>query len=216
MNGQELIKKSFTAANVFENAAKTVNLKDMLADNLDNEIAVQKTGKGKMYVDMNLEYYLPLEKLNARNEGIEVSQEYFSLDDKKMEHPLSEAKVGQNMKAKMTIVVPEERNYVMVEDYLPAGLEGIDFNLKTSEQNLDEKTDCGWYCEADWYFTHSEVHDDRVMYWADYLPKGIYEIEYYVRPTSVGSFADLPAMAQETYFPEVFGRSAGRILKITQ
>ena len=217
INGKEQLKKSFTSNNLFEKTESVIDLKNLLSNNMDNEISAQKTGNGKMYVDMDLEYYLPLLQLKARNEGIEVAQEYYSVDDTKMERPLSEAKVGQNLKAKMTIIVPEDRQYVMIEDYLPAGLEGIDFSLKTSEQNLNgDSEDCYEDCYWNWYFNHSEFRDDRVMYWADYLPKGVYEIEYFVRPTSIGNFADLPAVAQETYFPEVFGRSGGRMFKVTE
>ena len=55
-----------------------------------------------------------------------------------------------------------------------------------------------------------------MMYFADYLPRGVYELDYYLRATSVGEFADLPALAQETYFPEVFGRSAGKFFRVTE
>jgi uncharacterized protein YfaS (alpha-2-macroglobulin family) len=221
VNGKEVINKNYTSSDLFETAKVEISLKDLLGNNLDNEVASQKTGNGKMYVDMNMEYYLPLSEQRAENQGIEITQEYFAQEDTKLEKPLSSVKVGQNLHAKMTVIVPEDRHYVMVEDFLPAGLEGIDFNLKTSEQNLQDGKGggCGegedGYCGS-WYFNHSEVRDDRVMYFADFLPKGVYEIDYYVRATSVGEFADLPAMAQETYFPEVFGRTAGQKFDVTE
>ncbi len=219
--GEEVLNKNYTSTNLFETAKVDISLKDLLGNNLDNEVASQKTGNGKMYVDMNMEYYLPLSQQRAENQGIEINQEYFAQDDTKLERPLTSVKVGQNLHAKMTVIVPEDRNYVMVEDFLPAGLEGIDFNLNNSEQNLQSARTCGerydQYCGTNnWYFFHSEVRDDRVMYFADYLPKGVYEIDYYVRATSVGEFADLPAMAQETYFPEVFGRTAGQKFEVTE
>ena len=84
------------------------------------------------------------------------------------------------------------------------------------EDNFWEVPSCenGLCKQSNWYFSHNEVRDDRVMYFADYLPKGVYEIEYFVRSTSVGEFADLPALAQETYFPEVFGRSEAKEFKV--
>ncbi|MBP7058026.1 hypothetical protein KBB06_01645, partial [Candidatus Gracilibacteria bacterium] len=65
-------------------------------------------------------------------------------------------------------------------------------------------------------FNYCEVRDDRVMYFADYLPKGVYEIEYFVRATTPGVYHDLPVLAQELYFPEVFGRSEGKIFTVTE
>ncbi|MCC6643481.1 hypothetical protein IT411_01920, partial [Candidatus Peregrinibacteria bacterium] len=168
--------------------------------------------------DLNLEYFLPIEALKARDEGIAVVQEYFAQEDQQMERPLSTAKVGDNLHGHITVVVPKDRYYVMIEDFLPAGLEGIDFNLKTSEQNLQDEGsgECYDFCYGYWYFNHNEVRDDRIMYFADYLPAGVYEIDYYVRATSVGQFADLPTVAQETYFPEVFGRTEGKQFKVIE
>lgn len=217
LNGEEKLSKAYTSKNLFETAQISISLKDLLPNNQDNEFAAQRIGKGRMYVDMDLEYFLPLSEMKARNEGIEVLQEYYSTDDSKLEKPLTAAKVGQNLHGRMTVIVPEDRNYVMIEDFLPAGLEGIDFNLKTSQQNLDQSSEgCEYECYNGWYFNHNEVRDDRVMYFADYLPKGVYEIDYYVRATSTGKFADLPVVAQETYYPEVFGRSAGRTFTVTE
>lgn len=211
INGKEVLSEKFTSETLFSEKEAVIALKDLLANNLDNEIGLQKVGAGKMYVDMNLKYFLPLDKQIPESEGLEVQQEYFDLADEKLEKPLSSAKVGQNLHGRLTVIVPEDRHYVMVEDLLPAGLEGIDFNLKTSEQAIEGKGNPNCYYDCfNWYFNHSEVKDDRMMYFADFLPKGVYEIDYYVRTTSVGKFADLPAIAQETYYPEVFGRSAGK------
>ena len=53
------------------------------------------------------------------------------------------------------------------------------------------------------------MRDDRAALFADYLPAGVYRYEYTVRLTVPGVFHALPAHAAESYFPEVFGRSAG-------
>jgi uncharacterized protein YfaS (alpha-2-macroglobulin family) len=221
LNGKNVLDSNFTSKNLFEIKEVDVPLKDLLPNNLNNEVAAQKVGEGRMYFDLNLEYYLPLKDLKPESEGLEVLQEYFSMDDGKLETPLEETKVGENLHGKLTVIVPEDRHYVMIEDFLPAGLEGVDFNLNTSEQGLQDMTgnankDCYDNCSPNWYFNHSEVRDNRIMYFADFLPKGVYEIDYYVRSTSVGTFADLPAVAQETYFPEVFGRSEGKSFKVTE
>lgn len=215
LNGQEVLTEKFTSENLFAEKEVNIALKDMLGNNLDNEISLQKVGAGRMYTDFNLKYYLPLDKQIPESEGLEVQQEYFAMEDTKLEKALNSINVGQNVHGRLTVIVPEDRHYVMVEDLLPAGLEGIDFNLKTSEQAIQGKgnPECYYDCTS-WYFNHSEVKDDRIMYFADFLPKGVYEIDYYVRATSVGKFADLPAIAQETYYPEVFGRSAGKQFEV--
>ncbi len=223
LNSVEKLNKSFTQNNLTDVQTVDIPLTDLLPNNQDNEITASRSGTGKMYFDMNLQYFLPTDQIQARDEGIFVNQEYFSLNDKKMENPVTTVNVGDNLMGKMTVIVPEDRYYVMVEDYLPAGLEGVDFNLQTSQQSLQDTLDSSgdqapcmnWDCwEEMWRFNHSEVRDDRMMFFADYLPKGVYELKYVVRATTAGTFHDLPALAQETYFPEVFGRSSGRTFTV--
>jgi uncharacterized protein YfaS (alpha-2-macroglobulin family) len=215
VNNDNKLQKTFSKKDFDQKESVTIPVSELLLNNVDNEITATRSGQGKMYFDMNLKYYLPTEQIQPRDEGIAVHQEYFKVDDKKNENPVTSVQIGENLKGKILVMVPEDRHYVMVEDFLPAGLEGIDFSLKTSEQNLKEKFTQGsctsWKCfENFWRFNHSEVRDDRMMFFADFLPKGVYEIEYFVRATTPGTFHDLPTMASETYFPEVFGRSEGK------
>jgi uncharacterized protein YfaS (alpha-2-macroglobulin family) len=60
------------------------------------------------------------------------------------------------------------------------------------------------------------LRDDRVVLFADYLSKGSYEYSYTMRVTSAGAFNVIPAFANQQYFPEVFGRSDGRLLTISR
>ena len=51
------------------------------------------------------------------------------------------------------------------------------------------------------------LRDDRVTLLAARLPQGVHEYVYYARATTPGDFFVAPVHAEETYFPEVFGRS---------
>jgi uncharacterized protein YfaS (alpha-2-macroglobulin family) len=238
LNGKQVIDKKFSIGNIGDTETVKIPLTELLPKNQDNQISFSKNGIGKLYGDITLKYYLPTEQIQPRNEGILVTNSYYKLDDEKMEHPVNSAKVGETLKVKTTLVVPDQKYYVMLEDFLPAGLEGIDFSLETSKKNLKIKNSQSYLNETksteglsdifpesetlywrgswatNWYFSHSEIKDDRVMYFADNLPKGVYNIEYFVRASIKGTFHDLPALAQETYFPEVFGRSKGSIFTV--
>ncbi len=211
--------KVFSEENLTERETIEIMFDYLNLNNQDNEIAISKVGEGKLYYDMEMKYFLPLEKLQVRDEGMSVTQEYFAIDDKKEENPLDSFELGQAVKGKMTVVVPADRHYVAVEDLLPAGLEPIDFEFATSEQALEEaenKLD-GWYWwNPLWHFNHHEIRNDRIVYFADYLPAGTYEITYFARAATAGEFHDLPAQALEMYTPEVFGRSAGRMVEVTK
>ena len=52
------------------------------------------------------------------------------------------------------------------------------------------------------------------MLFADYLSAGTYEYSYTFRATLPGEYRVIPTVAKEFYFPEVFGRSDGRLLTI--
>jgi uncharacterized protein YfaS (alpha-2-macroglobulin family) len=121
-------------------------------------------------------------------------------------------------------------HYVQLEDPLPAGAEAIDTGLATTSQLAasselrtanDEGNSSfgtrhssfrGWW---NWY-SRSELRDDRVALFATYLSKGSYEYSYTMRVTSAGQFNVIPAFVNQQYFPEVFGRSDGRLLSVTR
>jgi len=54
-----------------------------------------------------------------------------------------------------------------------------------------------------------------VLY-ATYLPRGTYRYVYTLRAGLAGEYRVMPAIAQESFFPEVFGRSDGQLFTITQ
>jgi len=72
-----------------------------------------------------------------------------------------------------------------------------------------------WYR---WYYSpwqQVELRDDRAALYAGSISKGVYEYVYYARATTPGNFFVAPAHAQETYFPEVFGRSDSSTFVVT-
>ncbi len=181
---------------------------------------------GRLYYTLDLRYTTPAKDIEAVNRGFAVSHEYTALDDPTK--PITSVKVGETVRVKVTILAPADRNYVTIEDLLPAGLEPVDVALKNVDPALkakleaeriasDQKRTGGymapWYR---WYYSpwqQAELRDDRAVLKTDRLPKGVYEYVYYARATTPGDFFVAPAHAEETYFPEVFGRSdSGRFI----
>jgi uncharacterized protein YfaS (alpha-2-macroglobulin family) len=130
------------------------------------------------------------------------------------------ARVGDVIKVKLTLIAPTDLYYVVVEDPLPAGFEGVDLSLKTTSvvgeqpelRNVTaEEQDrwVRWYGWGWWWFSHSEMRDEKVVLFAQYLPRGTYEYTYLMRAGVPGQFLVMPTTAYEMYFPEVFGRSDG-------
>ena len=52
-----------------------------------------------------------------------------------------------------------------------------------------------------------QIRDERLVMFATRLSRGVHEYVFFARATTPGDFFVAPAVAQEEFFPEVFGRS---------
>jgi hypothetical protein len=182
--------------------------------------------RGRMYYTMNLRYVTPAKEIEALNRGFAASREYSLLDD--AETRVTSAGLGEVVRVRLTVMVPADSSYVVVEDYLPAGLEPIDPSLAIVEPALrsqlqqelaaaNRPDDLDYYAPwLRWYFNpwqQTDLLDDRVVLRASDLAKGVYEFVYYARATTPGDFFVAPVHVETSYFPEVFGRSdSGRFV----
>jgi uncharacterized protein YfaS (alpha-2-macroglobulin family) len=184
---------------------------------------------GRLYYTLDLRYVTPAKDIEAVNRGFAVSHEYTALDDPTKR--ITNVKVGDTVRVKLTVIAPADRNYVVIEDLLPAGLEAVDARLKNVDPALKAKLEAeriqasvqklGGYTAPwfRWYYSpwqQADLRDDRAVLQADRLPKGVYEYVYYARATTPGTFFVAPAHAEETYFPEVFGRSDSGSFTVAQ
>jgi hypothetical protein len=190
-----LLRKEVTLALTSLDRGKTV------------DVNVGKEGTGKLYYDVLLSYFYTPDIIDPAEEGIGILRETTPLTKGQIG-----LQVGETYKVKLTITVPVTRHFVAVESPLPAGLEPIDLQFQTSQQNLlQDKTNVveDYYQSDLWRFSHTELRDDRVFLFADELPAGVYTYEYLVRATTPGHFRERPARVWEMYFPETFGQTMG-------
>lgn len=173
-----------------------------------------------MYYALNLRYLTPANDISALNRGFAVSRQYSLLEEP--DRSITSAALGDVVRVEVTVVALAERRFVRVEDFLPAGLEPIDPQLRTVSLWLREQLRSDqreallqgapsyfapWF---PWYFSpwdQVDIRDDRVTLLAGRIPSGVHRYVYYARATTPGDFFVLPAHVEETYFPEVFGRS---------
>jgi len=119
------------------------------------------------------------------------------------------------VKITLQIAVPEEMNFVAINDALAAGLEAINPTLKTSRsldnfpvQAADEDYDEAGNVPPSYTFDHIELRDDRVTLFAERLGRGVHTFTYYARALTYGTFVMPPSTAEKMYQPEVFGRTS--------
>jgi hypothetical protein len=224
LNGVEAASGTVTKETIDESHKLTVDIAQLLVDEgnrlvIDRQAPVGgQTGKGQLYYSTALKYYLPAEQVTALDRGIVVARQYSPVDQPKQY--VTGAQVGDVIQVRITIIAPTDLYYVVVEDPLPAGCEGVDLSLKTTSvvgeapelTNLSAQQQDRWLYEQGWgwwWFSNSEMRDEKVVLFATYLPRGTYEYTYLMRASLPGEFRVLPTTAYEMYFPEVFGRSDG-------
>ncbi|MCP5009337.1 MAG: hypothetical protein GY942_05080 [Aestuariibacter sp.] len=192
------------------------DITELFTDELNRLAIGRSDGPGNLYYTAHLNVSIPVSEVEPLDKGIIISRSYFDPEDREM--PITEIEQGETFLARLTIVVPNTLHYVVIEDFLPAGLEAIDQSLKTSQQvGAPQRYDWDSYFEKGWgwwYFDHVQLRDEKVVLSADYLPAGTYEYVYLVRAALPGEYHVIPPVAQEFYFPEVYGRGAGSMFVV--
>jgi uncharacterized protein YfaS (alpha-2-macroglobulin family) len=224
LNGTQLASGQISKENIDESHKLQVEIARLLAEEANRLIIERQapgegqTGEGQLYYSAHLRYYLPADHVPALDRGLMVARQYSPVDS-----PggiVDVAQVGDVIRVKLTLVAPTDLYYVVVEDPLPAGCEGIDLSLNTSSvvgerpelRNVTAEEESLWYQRYGWgwwWFSQTEMRDEKVVLFAEYLPRGTYEYTYLMRAGVPGEFLVLPATGYQMYFPEVFGRSDG-------
>lgn len=212
LNGNKLAEGAATADTVRESQKLVVQVADLLQEEANALVIGRTDGPGVLYYTAHLRAYLPVPEVDALNRGIIVERRYIVPGDESGT-PVTEAQVGDLLQVRLTIIAPNDLHYVVIEDPIPAGTEGVNPNLNTEQQigtrpglveNDPLSQGWGW-----WWFSNIEFRDEKVVLFATYLPAGTYEYQYSIRAGLPGTYNVIPAQGYEFYFPEVYGRSAG-------
>ncbi len=221
LNGEPLplTDDSATEQNVREREELVIAVADLLRDQANRLTFSRTEGEGNLYYTAHLRAYLPVPEVQPLDRGI-VVQRVYALADDADETPITAAEVGQPVRVTLTLIVPNALHYVVVEDPLPAGADAVNPQLLTESQvgtqpriTRERPLSAGW---GWWYFSTVEMRDEKVVFYAPYLPAGTYELTYVLRPSLAGVYNVIPPTAQEFYFPEVYGRGAGVLFTITE
>jgi hypothetical protein len=141
LDGVEVFGHEFNSSNIFETFTHNIALGDLPQDELlplvfdkENHNELQNN----MYYDMSMKYFLPVESIPPRDEGITITRALYELDDGREESPIYSAVVGDVVKGKIELTIPDQYSHVSVEDIIPAGFEIVNFNLSTEDQSLKQ------------------------------------------------------------------------------
>ncbi len=221
----------FEQGDVSAAQSKAFPLPDLAKAGNRHQIGLEKDTDKRYFYDINMRVYRSIQDIEPFSNGMTIVADTYALNDTKRERPLQEIQQGENVLVRLKLLVPKRRQYVAMEYHLPAGLEGIDFALKTSPQSIAGKetycypdwqgeqrclgdNDRDWWWENVWH--HIEYRDDRVFLFADNLEPGVYEYSFIAQATTPGEYRIPPARAYEFYNPTANAHNEGKVFRVKE
>ena len=193
-------------------------------------MSLKKDGDGRLYYATRLRYAPKVGWENKINAGMDIAREYSVKKDGKW-RLLKESesiKRGDLVRVDLFLNLPAPRNFVVINDPLPGGLETVNRDLATAsavddaEAVYDQAGGSMWFKYSDWReynfsfwsFYHKELRHDSARFFSDWLPAGHYHLSYVAQGIADGTFSAPPVRAEEMYDPDVYGRGQSGTLVI--
>ena len=177
-----------------------------------NVVRLRVTGKGTLHYTCRLEYYTRGAQVEAMSAGLTVARAYALVvptNGKDAEayrrQPLGDTvRSGDEIEVRLVVETDRPRDYLMLEDYFPAGCEVIADKADLPARLRDPQRFC----------SHREARDERIAFFKTHLPRGKHVFVYTLRAETPGRFHAMPARAELMYQPDVRGNSAEARLTI--
>jgi uncharacterized protein YfaS (alpha-2-macroglobulin family) len=196
------------------------------------QLTIDGTGAGRVYYSARMSYAPTEDAAVAVNAGIDVRREYSVQRDGEWLLLASPMRIrrGELVRVDLYVSLPTARNFVVIDDPVPGGLEPVNRDLANASlvdaaAGEFEPAGGSWWFERDdwrgygssrWSFYHQELRHDAVRFYSEYLPPGNYHVSYTAQAIAAGEFSVLPTHAEEMYDPDVFGKSLPGTLTVAE
>ncbi|MBE7437274.1 MAG: hypothetical protein HS115_02375 [Spirochaetales bacterium] len=190
-------------------AEKLLSFQDLTGRFGTGSVPLQFSSRGRLYYTAALRYAPRLQKVDARDEGLEIRRSYYSLKNPSQE-VTGPWERGQVYLARIQVTSPRVLYDTVVNDPLPANLEGVQSSFATESSVFArflarKEQSGGWWMNTG---HRTEVRYERIVTTQPYFRAGVKEYFYLVRPIARGEAVHPPAQAFAMYEPEIFGRTA--------
>jgi hypothetical protein len=209
-----LISASFTDRNE-PGQERLFNFAEPPLDNLKRDtglpLSIEKIGSGTLFYTAALKYALPSEIIGPRDEGIGLYSTMTDLDGRTVNSEMLSA--GKTYIQKIVVSSHRDREYLSIRVPVPSGARILDASFVTTAVYGDKENiyDDYWYSPP-----RKEIMDNEVQYFFDNFKSGKREVEFYFRAVRPGVYPTPPIQAECMYQPEIFGRTAGRLVIIDE
>jgi len=199
-----------------------------------HDILIQKKGEGSLFYTLSYNYRLKGPQ-KFRNEGFTISRTVRRMENEEVLANYAEApaetltvQAGDVLEIELEYDVPQTAFHVVIDDAVPAGLEVLDTSLKTTSSRYQSskrrarkrKGASGAMINTPRRrsspVSHSELRDDSVLLFVDFIEPGLYTYKYLARATTSGTFLWPSAKIQMMYEPEQFGTNAEGMILVLQ
>jgi uncharacterized protein YfaS (alpha-2-macroglobulin family) len=224
-----LANLNFNSSNIYQPEQTFSVPVSLTSANLD----LKKTGPGRLYYNSMVTYMRHLKPGDRVAEksipsGIAMGRQFFRLEpdvvsaDGSIHYSTHQIKdhtihAGETVLMKVTLNSPIALPYVIVEAALPSGAEVVDNdprrNMVSGESSDDSGVSGDW---GQWWWTHQDVLDDKIVFFVTSLPAGQHEFWTMVRLEMPGTFQINPMSMQGMYTKKVRAYSQLDYLKVVE
>lgn len=214
VNGKKLRDGRLTADNVFSFDRILDVPRDLIRDG-GNTVKVKINGTGAMYVAAHAKFFSLEEPITKAGNEIFVTRKYFikSVKETLMKgmtedwKPLEDGdavKSGDRIRVDITLEAKNHYEYLVAEDYKPAGLEAVELNSGAGHAITLDRDGRETSRRTPLY---REFRDERAAFFISKLEQGSHLIRYELRAEIPGVFHAMPNQAHAMYVPEIRANS---------
>ncbi|MDY0221174.1 MAG: MG2 domain-containing protein [Desulfobacterium sp.] len=217
LDGQSLGRADFN-----EKARESVRLvRPMKPDDPGTSpiLTVEKKGEGRLYFQALMAYAPKTPPEKSLNAGISVERRVWVEENGKpvrLHDPVI-LNPGDLVRVDLLVSPGGARNFVIVEDPVPGGLEPVNRSFATSsavEPGMDEADPD--FLRGQHHFYHRELTHGSVRFYSERVPPGSYRLSYTAQAISRGHFAWPAVRAMEMYDTDIFGRGVETLLVVAE
>lgn len=159
-----------------------------------HKLEIRKTGNAPLFASAALTLFSQEETLPAAGLEIQTQRRFFRIDNNQRteisrDTPLNS---GDMLEVELTLESNHDAEYLLVEDFKPAGFETVSVRSGWSED--------GFSC-------YREFRDEKVCLYIEHLRQGRHTLSYLVRAETPGRFTALPTQVSAMYAPDLRANS---------
>ncbi|MCK4667750.1 TonB-dependent receptor plug domain-containing protein, partial [Candidatus Dependentiae bacterium] len=164
-----------------------------------NQIHIVKKGKDKLFYNISIKYYNEATSIPEKSKNVSVKRNYKLV---KENNDINNGTIasGVEFEVELEISSKDKLEYLMIEDYIPAGCEIV--NRKSGRSKYH-------------WIAHQEFRDEKAVFFITKF-QGKKTIKYKLRAEIPGTYNVLPTIVTSMYFPEVYANSNSYKLKIIE